>query len=440
MENWLVTFMRGNITLNKRSKNLMKPLIGYVGMTHLSLVSSIAASEKNFHVVCFDFDSQLIDNLQLGKFPVSEPMLKEYALKNSKNITFTSDQVDLRECDIIYIASDVATDDDGNSDLSKINYLLDISTQAASRNQVLVILSQVPPGYTRSKNKTGIKLYYQVETLIFGQAIERSLSPERFIIGCPNLNEELPQQFLNYLLAYSCPILKMRYESAELAKIAINMYLVASVSTTNTLSELCESIGASWSEISPALRLDKRIGKYSYLNPGLGISGGNLERDLSTVLMLSDIYKTDSSIVAAWLKNSSHRKNWIWSIFKKLKLDADHDLAIALLGLAYKENTHSLKNSPASLFLSHLKHKNIKAYDPAADNSTYSPVIRVKNLQDAIAGCDVLVLATAWQEFKEISVEFLLDHMRGRIIIDPYGLLEKDRLISVGFTYYRLGE
>jgi len=53
-----------------------------------------------------------------------------------------------------------------------------------------------------------------------------------------------------------CPLLPMRYESAELAKISINLFLVSSVATTNTLAELCESIGADWSEIAPALRLD----------------------------------------------------------------------------------------------------------------------------------------------------------------------------------------
>ncbi len=58
---------------------------------------------------------------------------------------------------------------------------------------------------------------------------------------------------------------------------------MASVSVANTLAELCEQIGADWSEIAPALKLDRRIGQHAYLAPGLGIAGGNLERDLATV-------------------------------------------------------------------------------------------------------------------------------------------------------------
>ena len=72
----------------------------------------------------------------------------------------------------------------------------------------------------------------------------------------------------------------MAYESAELAKISINFCLVASITVANTLAEVCERIGADWSEIAPALKLDRRIGQGAYLSPGLGIAGGNLERDL----------------------------------------------------------------------------------------------------------------------------------------------------------------
>src|SRR3970282_1279053 len=152
----------------------------------------------------------------------------------------------------------------------------------------IVVLAQVPPAFTRGKQRPGRLLYYQVETLIFGRAVERALQPERYIVGCADPALPLPPAYQGFLQAHGCPILPMRYESAELAKISINMFLVASVSTANTLAELCEKTGAEWSEIVPALKLDKRIGPHSYLAPGLGIAGGNLERDLATVCRFAD--------------------------------------------------------------------------------------------------------------------------------------------------------
>ena len=164
---------------------------------------------------------------------------------------------------------------------------------------VMVVLSQVPPGYTRA---LGVlppqRLYYQVETLVFGQAVERATKPERTIVGCADPAAPLNPRFRAVLDAFGCPILPMRYESAELAKISINCCLVASVTVGNTLAELCEQIGADWSEIAPALKLDRRIGPYAYLTPGLGIAGGNLERDLATVQRLSDAHGTEAGLIS----------------------------------------------------------------------------------------------------------------------------------------------
>ena len=108
----------------------------------------------------------------------------------------------------------------------------------------------------------------------------------------------------------------MSYESAELTKISINMYLISSVITTNKIAEICEELGANWSDIIPALQLDNRIGKHAYLKPGLGISGGNLERDLFTITSISNNYNLDDSLFQSWNKISEYKKSWAW---KKLK-------------------------------------------------------------------------------------------------------------------------
>ena len=112
-----------------------------------------------------------------------------------------------------------------------------------------------------------VPVYYQVETLIFGRAVERATQPERFIVGCLAPDKPLDPRFAALLGAFDCPILPMRYESAELAKISINMCLVASDTVANTLAELCERIGADWSEIVPALKLDRRIGRTAISSP-----------------------------------------------------------------------------------------------------------------------------------------------------------------------------
>jgi UDPglucose 6-dehydrogenase len=425
-------------------KNLMKPKIAFVGMTHLGLISAVAASEKGFDVLCFDPDLNLIDRLKKTNPLVSEPQLVELMHKNQNRLMFTSDSNMLRAYDVIYVAPDVTTDDQGQSDLSDLNNLLNTVFSNSSEENLIVILSQVPPGFSRSKVIDNRSIFYQVETLIFGQAINRALHPERYIIGSLNPTAELPIPYRFFLESHDCPILVMRYESAELAKISINMCLVSSVTTANTLAELCEQIGADWSEIVPALKLDRRIGQYAYLSPGLGISGGNLERDLATVVQYASQFNTDSGVVRAWISNSFHRKNWIWSVLNNLESKNSRQIqSIGVLGLTYKENTNSLKNSPALVFLALLEGRNkvILAYDPVASpNAAPTYVTRVQSAQEVLVDIDVLVISTAWPEFRSISTPTLIQNMKGRIVIDPYGMLDGAQLKTNGFTYYKLGE
>src|SRR5262249_1782701 len=292
--------------------------------------------------------------------PVVEPGLDELVAEHRERIGFTADEEDLGRCDIVYIAADVPTDDQAKSDLAPIRALVDRVTRGLGQDAVLVILCQVPPGFTRAiQGVPRERLIYQVETLVFGRAVERALHPERFIVGCAEPAQPLPARYRDVLEAFGCPILPMRYESAELAKISINFCLVASIGVANTLAELCEAIGADWSEIAPALKLDRRIGPYSYLSPGLGISGGNLERDLRTVLDLAASHATDAGIVKAWVANSRHRKDWCWQVLSSTVLTQKPRAATGVLGLAYKENTHSTKNSPALVLLEHLRGQHV---------------------------------------------------------------------------------
>jgi len=414
--------------------------IGFVGMTHLGLVSSLCAAEKGFDVVCFDLDHQLIEDIAQGRLPISEPRLIEVLGNNREKVILTSNADGLSDCNLIYVSPDIATNDKGDSDLSAIDQLLDLVFSASTPDTVIVVLSQVPPGYVRSKKLNKRKLFYQVETLIFGQAVHRALNPERYIVGCADPHLPLPPQYLEFLEAHDCEILKMRYESAELAKISINMFLVASVTTANTLAELCEQIGADWHEIVPALRLDRRIGPYAYLNPGLGISGGNLERDLATFKSYAKKKYTEYGVVDAWIQNSEHRKSWLSKKLSEIRLTKAHPSTVAVLGLTYKENTHSVKNSPAIKFLRSISGLKIKAYDPAASFDVVpNHIQRVLNIEDALDGADVLIVATAWPEFKNISIDQLVNNMSGRVIIDPYRILSEVQLRAKGFEYYSLG-
>jgi UDPglucose 6-dehydrogenase len=417
------------------------PAIGFAGMTHLGLVSGVSAAEKGFEVVCFDPDAARISALGRKELPVSEPRLDALMAKNAARIRFTSSPAELWACDVIYVAPDVPTDDLGASDLATINELLERVFGAAREDAAIVVLSQVPPGFTRGKQRPGRILHYQVETLIFGRAVERALQPERYIVGCADPAQPLPAPYRAFLEAHGCPILPMRYESAELAKISINMCLVASVSTANTLAELCEKIGADWSEIVPALKLDKRIGQYSYLAPGLGIAGGNLERDLATVCRFADELGTDAGVVRAWIANSRHRRDWALRALQAEVLSKVSDPVIAVLGLAYKQDTHSTKNSPSIALLAALLPFRVRVFDPVVPASA-APNPRCHGAAselEACAGADALAVMTPWPQFTKLAPRDIAGRLRGKMVFDPYGVLNGADCRAAGLAYHTLG-
>jgi len=220
---------------------MKRPTIGYAGMTHLGINSAAAGAEHGFDVVCYDSDAERIAALIGGEIPVVEPGLPELMKKNAGRLSFTADSKKLASCDVVYISSDVPTNDTGESDLTPIEKLVGEIDAAIPDGAILVILCQVPPGFARRQRRAGPSLYYQVETLIFGRAVERAMYPERFIIGCAQPADPLPPAFAQYLESFGCPILPMRYESAELAKISINACLVSSVSVAkNEFSRIFE--------------------------------------------------------------------------------------------------------------------------------------------------------------------------------------------------------
>lgn len=418
------------------------PKIAFLGMTHLGICSAVAAASKGFDALGFDFDAGLIAAIDAGKLPVKEPELDELLRDNRSRIAFTTDAKRLAECDLIYVAPDVPTDDLGQSDLAMLDKLLGVVTDSARADAVVVVLSQVPPGFTRARQRPGRPVYYQVETLVFGRAVERATKPERFIVGCPgDPAEPLPPPLATYLGAYGCPILPMRLESAELAKISINCCLVASIAVANTLAELCERIGADWLEIAPALKLDARIGQHAYLAPGLGIAGGNLERDLATVIRFSEEYGTEASLIRAFLTNSRHRKDWPLRVLHGELLAHKPDARLGILGLAYKENTHSVKNSPSVALIRHLRPWQLQVYDPIVPGSA-APHPKTRSAASALEAAkdvDALAIMTPWPEFRSIAPSDLAKAMRGRLVLDPFRVLDANAARAAGLDRRTLG-
>ena len=419
---------------------MKQTIVGYVGMSHLGLNYAVATANKKFQVQCFDSNTETIKVLNKKKSPIYEKNLDFSIKKNFSKLNFTTEIKNIFKCDIVYISQDVPTNDQGKSNLNKIKKQINLVLKNLNKKAILVILCQVPPGFCRKINWPKKQLYYQVETLIFGKALERASFPERFIIGTEKNDNKISKVYKNYLKTFRCPILNMSYESAELAKISINIYLISTVTTSNILSEICEKVNANWKDIIPSLQLDKRIGKFAYLEPGLGISGGNLERDLNTLSELQKKNRLYDQFLDDLKQYSKIRKNWILTYVKKIS--NKYNLKdITILGLAYKKGTHSIKNSPAINLINKLNNYKLKVFDPIVKANFRKKNLKVcKNVEDAIKNTDLLIITTPWSTFKKINLNFLKKNVSLKTVIDPFSILNRQKLQRNGIKQISMGE
>jgi len=421
---------------------------GFVGLTHLGIVSSIGWASLGGPVVAMDLDPEPVDALRAGRLPIHEPSLAELFESSRTGMTFSTHPSSLCECQLVIITTDIPTDEANASDTSVVLRLVDAVVPHLRDGATLAVMSQVPVGFTRQlaerirKARPGFqfRLHYWVETLVIGNAVERYVHPERIIIGCDDPRAPLTPELAAGLQRFACPILPMSYESAELTKTAINLYLCASVTYANTLSDLCERVGADWSEVVPALRLDHRIGPAAYIRSGLGIAGGNLERDMVTLRHLCRSHDVDAAFIDTMLDCNARRPQWVHRALREHLLDEVDHPTIAVWGLAYKKNTRSTKNSVSVRVIRELDGSaNVRAYDPLVTEDDVGVGIRLASgRDDALADADCLLVLTDWEEFA-VPAPAALRSMRRRLIIDGVGIVDPSRADLAGVRLVQMG-
>lgn len=407
-------------------------MIAFLGLSHLSLCYAASLLKLKKKVVILDSEKE-INNYKLGFTKVFEPGLDKILTKKNKLFEITSDNKILKYAKIIFLAKDVKTDNDNNIILSESIKLLKL-TDKISKDKILVIMNQVPVGFTRNIKWKNDKIYHFVETLVFGNAIKRAINPERIIIGKHRHDTKLDKVLKNLLSLYKCPIIEMTYEESELTKGYINTYLASQLATTNFLSEICSKYSARWSVIFSAIGLDKRVGNSGYYKPGLGISGGNIERDLKTLGKLRKKFKINNTLPDFLLESSNYYKSFILRLIKKNKMKK-----IAILGLTYKDKTLSIKNAPQLNILKNLKNK-IMIHDFKFEklvNQTNINNLKIKfdNIESCLSFCETVIIFHNLRIYKDIKFS---NYSNIKNIIDPYGYLSSSNIN--GKKYFRIND
>tara|TARA_Y100000591_G_C21783691_1_gene672552 strand:+ start:160 stop:1416 length:1257 start_codon:yes stop_codon:yes gene_type:complete len=412
-------------------------IIGFIGLSHLSLSYSLASAKKGYQIIMYDFNDDLMSKFKDLKLDFNEKSLLENFKKLRSCYDLNNNIKNLNKCNLIFISLDVITDKNNIADYSEIKKYINLLNKKLKKKIPFIIQSQLQPGFCNNLKLRNRDLYYQVETLIFGKAFYRAYKPDRIIIGCGS-GKKFNNFYAKYLSSFKCPILKMNYYSAELSKIAINIFLSSSVTVANTLARLSERIGSNYKDIESALRSDDRIGFKSYLSAGLGISGGNLERDLSSLKKVLNKNNINSDFINSIIKNSKISKYWMTEVFlnlhKKYKIKK-----VSLIGLSYKKNNSSLKNSPSINFLKTIRKLNIKV-------DLYDDLIKeyngkdISDIQNVIKNPDVVIFARDFTNSDLIIKKFFNNKTKLKFCIDPFNLVKNKYINNFKTKVFQIGK
>jgi UDPglucose 6-dehydrogenase len=410
-------------------------------------VASACLAADGLDVVAVDADADLVAAVGAGRPPIHEPGL---ATLPGGLPRVTTDYAGLADRDVVVVAVDTVTDADNRSDLAMLDAHLERALPHLPGRAPLALMSQVPVGYTRAlatrlaarRPELAGRLYHWVETLVIGDAVTRYRAPERIVLG-GSADGFTAEPALEALVGrFRCPVFRMSYESAELTKAAINFYLATSVTFANTLADLCEVSGASMRAIEPALRGDRRIGAHAYLRPGLGIAGGNLERDLVHLDDLAAHHGVDAPLLRHVLEAGARRYGWLTRALERHVFARRPAPRLALWGLAYKKNTRSTRNGVAVRLLGDVAGRaRVSVYDPEATlTDPPAGVETALTARAALEGAEALVIVTDWDEFARTDARTIRGMLAAPVVIDAVGVLDARAARAAGLTYVAVGE
>ena len=423
-----------------------------IGTGYVGLVSGTCFAEVGHHVICVDNNAEKVKMLQAGGIPIYEPGLEELVKKNvaAGRLSFTNSTAEgVQKSDVIFIAVPTPPQTDGSVDLSYIEKVARDIAAAMTSYKIVVDKSTVPVK-TGEKVTETIKRYCPAkvefdvvsnpEFLREGFAVGDLMKPDRVVIG---VGSQRPAAAMKEIYQpFNAPIIVTDINSAELIKHAANSFLALKISYINAIANVCEAAGANVQEVAQGIGLDERIGR-RFLNAGIGFGGSCFPKDLSAFIKIAEQIGYDFKLLKEVQRiNSDQMDRFIKKITDTLWVLKDKKIGV--LGLAFKQNTDDVRSSPAIDLCQRLLKDGatLRVHDPKAMDKAKSLLPNVTYVDDmnAVAeGCDALVVATEWDEFKQLDLARAKKGLTHPILFDGRNLFDPAEMEKLGWIYKSVG-
>jgi UDPglucose 6-dehydrogenase len=447
--------------------------ITVVGSGYVGLVAGACFAELGHTVTLVDNDATKVAALQRGEVPIHEEHLPELLARHRANRLSFSDRTTeaVRASDAVFIAVGTPPTDSGEADLSYVESVARDIAGAVDDYKIVVDKSTVPVYTSEWVRKVMLlngaphgcfDVASNPEFLREGTAVSDFLYPDRIVVGadherCANMLREIYKPLVDgsyYNNADAIPgpanfkgparLIVTSARSAELIKHASNAFLAMKISFVNAVATICESVGADVEQVREGIGSDARIGN-RFLFPGIGYGGSCFPKDISAFRAVARECGYEFRLLDEVMTiNEDQRQRFIRKVRTALWTLKGKQLGV--LGLAFKDGTDDIRESPAIAIIESLLAEGcrVHAYDPAAMGRAAevlpaTSVTYADSPYDVANGADALLVLTEWQEFKDLDLARIRELLRYPIVIDGRNLFRPEDMQEHGFIYLSIG-
>ncbi len=428
--------------------------ITVVGTGYVGLVQGACLSDLGNTVYCVDNNQAKIDMLKRGQIPIYEPGLEKVVEKNMAkgNLKVTTDlSLAIQEAEMIFIAVGTPPQEDGNADLQYVKAVATEIGKALNHYVIVVNKSTVPVGtgdmvrdLIAAEYEGDFEMCSNPEFLKEGSALEDFMKPDRVVVGL-DTQDPKPRKMMAQLYApLKAPIFFTDIKTAELTKYAANTFLAMQISFINSLSDFAEKTGANIVDVAAGMKLDKRIGERAFLSAGIGYGGSCFPKDVEALIAMTQRYDARSELLEQIKVVNQQQRHYTVNKIESMVGGTVIDKTIAIWGLSFKPNTDDIRESPA-IDIAHIlidRGAEIRAYDPIAGENAIQVLPQGSVVNDkytALQEADIILLATDWEEFKDIDWKRAKKVMKTAKLVDGRNLYHRQDVVDAGFEYDGIG-
>ncbi len=431
--------------------------VAIIGAGYVGVVTAAGFAEFGNEVICVDKVPEKVEMLKNGEIPFYEPGLGELVGKNLKEgrLAFSNEIGQaIRDSLVIFIAVGTPPRGDGSADLSYVEEVAKEVAKGLNDYKLIVTKSTVPVGTSlrikeiinnNKNNNTQFDVASNPEFLREGSAVYDFMHPDRVVIGTESdVARAILRDLYRPLYLRETPFVFTDLRTSELIKYASNSFLAMKISFINEIANICDSLGADVHVVAKGMGLDGRIGP-KFLHPGPGFGGSCFPKDTLALLKMAQEVGYEFRLLNATIQANQAQMD---RAVEKIRIAAGGKLEgtkVALLGLSFKPNTDDIRESPALYIAKRLLENGciLRTFDPAAmknarsvlgDKCTYC-----KDSYHAAQGVQVVVVATEWNQFRNLDMNKLKAAMDGDALVDLRNVYEPQKAKEIGFRYWGMG-